>query len=57
MQRVVKLNFAEDFMLSGIAAVTSKTISAPIERVKMVIQTQDHMIKAGAFPRAGVSRS
>ena len=49
MQRVVKLNFAEDFMLSGIAAVTSKTISAPIERVKMVIQTQDHMIKAGAF--------
>lgn len=45
----VKLSFAEDFFLSGVAAVTSKTISAPIERVKMVIQNQDEMIKQGAL--------
>jgi len=43
--KIIKLNFAEDFILSGIAAVTSKTISAPIERIKMVIQNQDEMIK------------
>lgn len=30
------LSFVENFMLSGFAAVTSKTISAPIERIKMV---------------------
>jgi len=32
----VKLTFVEDFLLSGVAAVTSKTASAPIERIKMV---------------------
>jgi hypothetical protein len=30
------LNFFEDFMLAGTAAVMSKTIAAPIERIKMV---------------------
>lgn len=45
--KVVKLNFAEDFVLSGVAAVTSKTASAPIERIKMVVQNQDEMIKQG----------
>lgn len=43
----VRLSFAEDFVLSGIAAVTSKTLSAPIERVKMVKQTEDEIIKRG----------
>lgn len=43
----VRLSFAEDFILSGIAAVTSKTIAAPIERVKMVKQTEDEIIKRG----------
>lgn len=42
-----KLSFAENFMLSGVAAVTSKTIAAPIERVKLLIQNQDEMIKQG----------
>ena len=32
----VRLSFGEDFLLSGTAAVTSKTIAAPIERIKMV---------------------
>jgi len=34
-------------MLSGVAAVTSKTAAAPIERVKLLIQNQDEMIKQG----------
>jgi solute carrier family 25 (adenine nucleotide translocator) protein 4/5/6/31 len=37
----------EDFTLAGCAAVISKTVSAPIERVKLMIQNQDEMIKAG----------
>jgi len=49
--RIIKLNFAEDFILSGIAAVTSKTISAPIERIKMVVQNQDEMIRQGRLDR------
>lgn len=50
-KKLVKLSFIEDFMLSGTAAVTSKTIAAPIERVKMVIQNQDEMIKKGTLER------
>jgi len=43
----VKLSFYENFLLSGFSAVTSKTCCAPIERVKLMIQNQDEMIKAG----------
>lgn len=50
-QKTVKLNFAENFVLSGLAAVTSKTIAAPIERVKMVVQNQDEMIKRGTLKK------
>ena len=32
----IQLEFYETFGLSGTAAVTSKTIAAPIERIKMV---------------------
>jgi len=49
--KLVKLNFVEDFMLSGTAAVTSKTIAAPIERIKMVVQNQDEMIRKGTLER------
>lgn len=51
-----KLTFLENFGLSGIAAVTSKTVAAPIERVKLLIQTQDAMLKAGTLtdPYKGV---
>ena len=41
----VKLSFAENFALSGFAAVISKTAAAPIERIKLLIQNQDEMIK------------
>merc|ERR1712227_1085853 len=51
-----KLNFFEDFMLSGIAAGISKTAAAPIERVKLLVQNQDEMIKQGRLdkPYSGV---
>jgi len=39
----------ENFALSGAAAVISKTVAAPIERVKLMIQNQDEMIKVGAL--------
>ena len=42
-----KLGFAENFALSGCAAVVSKTAAAPIERIKLLIQNQDEMIKQG----------
>ena len=40
-----KLGFLESFMLSGVAAGVSKTAAAPIERVKLLVQNQDEMIK------------
>lgn len=48
---MVKLSFLEDFLLSGTAAVTSKTLAAPIERIKMVVQNQDEMIKRKTLER------
>merc|ERR1719372_3151 len=46
-----KLGFAENFALSGVAAVVSKTAAAPIERVKLLVQNQDEMIKQGILDR------
>ena len=46
-----KLSFAESFALSGVAAVISKTAAAPIERVKLLVQNQDEMIKQGRLDR------
>lgn len=50
------LGFAENFGLSGAAAVISKTAAAPIERIKLLVQNQDEMIKAGRLsePYKGV---
>ena len=36
----LKTNMVEDFMLGGIAAAVSKTVAAPIERVKLLLQNQ-----------------
>ena len=41
----------ENFSLSGAAAVISKTVAAPIERVKLMIQNQDEMLKTGALKK------
>jgi len=46
-----KLHPAEDFMLGGVAAAISKTAAAPIERIKLMVQNQDEMIKAGRLDR------
>ncbi|XP_020224546.1 ADP,ATP carrier protein 1, mitochondrial [Cajanus cajan] len=40
-------SFATDFLMGGVSAAVSKTAAAPIERVKLLIQNQDEMIKAG----------
>lgn len=46
-------NFVVDFLLGGVSGVVSKTATAPIERVKLIIQTQDAnpLIKSGEVPR------
>ncbi|XP_069123258.1 uncharacterized protein [Argopecten irradians] len=51
-----KLGFAENFALSGAAAVISKTAAAPIERIKLLVQNQEEMLKTGrlAEPYKGV---
>ncbi|KAF8820676.1 putative adenine nucleotide translocator [Cardiosporidium cionae] len=48
-----KNNFLLDFTMGGVSAAISKTCVAPIERVKMLIQTQDIIpeIKSGQIPR------
>ncbi|KAF5377106.1 hypothetical protein D9757_008760 [Collybiopsis confluens] len=40
-------DFAIDFMMGGVSAAVSKTAAAPIERIKLLIQNQDEMIKQG----------
>lgn len=51
-----QLHFVESFGLSGAAAIISKTAAAPIERVKLLVQNQDEMLKAGRLdtPYKGV---
>jgi len=51
-----KLSFLENFCLSGAAAIIAKTAAAPIERVKLLVQNQNEMIKAGRLdkPYSGV---
>jgi len=46
-----KLGFVENFMLAGVAAGVSKTAAAPIERIKLLVQNQDEMIKQGRLDR------
>jgi len=54
--KTFKISFAENFALSGVAAVISKSVAAPIERVKLLVQNQDEMIKQGKLtePYKGV---
>ncbi|KAI8150246.1 ADP,ATP carrier protein [Fennellomyces sp. T-0311] len=51
-----KNQFVVDFLMGGISAAVSKTAAAPIERVKLLIQNQDEMIKQGrlAKPYGGI---
>ncbi|KAM5441245.1 ADP/ATP carrier protein [Microsporum ferrugineum] len=43
--------FVVDFMMGGVSAAVSKTAAAPIERVKLLIQNQDEMLKTGRLDR------
>lgn len=45
------LTFTENFCLSGTAAVLSKTAIAPVERVKLLLQNQQELIKTGHLAR------
>lgn len=46
-----KLTFFESFMISGFVAIVSKTVAAPLERLKLLIQSQDEMLKKGSIDR------
>ncbi|KAI9375729.1 mitochondrial carrier domain-containing protein [Aspergillus egyptiacus] len=43
--------FVVDFLMGGVSAAVSKTAAAPIERIKLLIQNQDEMIRAGRLDR------
>merc|ERR1712058_218673 len=43
--------FVIDFLMGGVSAAVSKTAAATIERVKLLIQNQDEMLKAGRLDR------
>jgi solute carrier family 25 (adenine nucleotide translocator) protein 4/5/6/31 len=45
------VSFFIDFMMGGVSAAVSKTAAAPIERVKLLIQNQEEMIKAGRLDK------
>jgi len=49
-------HFAIDFLMGGVSAAVSKTAAAPIERIKLLIQNQDEMLKSGrlAEPYKGI---
>jgi len=49
--------FAINFLMGGVSAAVSKTAAAPIERVKLLIQNQDEMLKNGRLdrPYGGIS--
>lgn len=52
-QELSVADLAKDFAAGGISGAVSKTITAPIERVKLIIQTQDAnpKIMSGEVPR------
>jgi len=53
----VNSSFVVDFLMGGVSAAVSKTAAAPIERVKLLIQNQDEMIKSGRLsqPYKGIA--
>lgn len=43
-------------MMGGVSAAVSKTAAAPIERIKLLVQNQDEMLKTGrlSHPYSGI---
>ncbi|KAK6531296.1 hypothetical protein TWF281_008111 [Arthrobotrys megalospora] len=48
---MVQQGFMVDFLMGGVSAAVSKTAAAPIERIKLLVQNQDEMIKSGRLDR------
>lgn len=46
--------FFRDFMLGGVSGAIAKTVSAPIERVKLLLQTQHNNPKLVERPYKGI---
>ena len=46
-----QLSFNETFVISGTAAIIAKTTAAPIERIKLLMQNQDKLIKQNRLDR------
>ncbi|CCK73115.1 ADP/ATP carrier protein AAC1 KNAG_0M02620 [Huiozyma naganishii CBS 8797] len=44
-----KSSFTVDFLMGGVSAAVAKTAAAPIERVKLLMQNQDEMLKQGTL--------
>ena len=40
-------SFMMDFLMGGISATVLKTANAPLEHIKLLIQSQDEMLKSG----------
>eukprot|EP00501_MAST-03F_sp_TOSAG23-6_P002089 GSMAST32.ASY1.ANO1.2182.1 assembled CDS len=53
MGKTIKLSAGEDFMLAGCSAAVAKTVAAPIERVKLLLQNQGES-KAISKPYKGI---
>ncbi|KAF8779208.1 hypothetical protein HU200_002885 [Digitaria exilis] len=53
----IQKNFASDLLLGGASSAVSKTVAAPIERVKMLLQNQDELLRSGRLtkPYAGIA--
>lgn len=49
MAEKTQSNFAIDFLMGGVSAAVAKTAASPIERVKLLIQNQDEMLKQGSL--------
>jgi solute carrier family 25 (adenine nucleotide translocator) protein 4/5/6/31 len=45
------ISFFVDFMMGGVSAAVSKTAAAPIERIKLLIQNQDEMLRSGRLDK------
>jgi solute carrier family 25 (adenine nucleotide translocator) protein 4/5/6/31 len=43
--------FLINFLMGGVSAAVSKTAAAPIERIKLLIQNQDEMLKVGKLDK------
>ena len=45
-----QLDVAGNFVLGGAAAIAFKTVEAPLERVKLLLQNQGEIVKSGRLP-------